>query len=450
MFKHLFLGASLAIALLPACKSDGEGGGSAARPPAPAGVQRGLLVARAAGSIDGIDHSNSLEALRCNHARGFRWFEIDLEVTSDDELVCFHAGDEKAAGLSKDISKLPIAEVESRKFANRFPIPRFSALLTEADKLADVVLVLDTGGSQAVEQALARVVGSGSTHKTRLVLQARGTKDLNSVAQLSKSLNAGLILNVGQSDTDDAKVEEAVKQQPLLGVAISSKRFTPWLAERLRAAGAPILVHTVNDHKEIVSLSRAGADGFYTDRYVPFERLSADSKALLECGKERPSDAQLRTWTSRDLEQRRDFKVPRCGKRTSSVVELNGCDADDVVQSTALPVPGGRPLRVEVEVEAGETGASFWLELVQKGRGVLKPRELLALAPKERRTVQHDVDVATGSQGVEARLGLASSKDRLTLHRFRVSHGGTAAPATATTTTAAATEEEPAAEDSED
>lgn len=440
MFKHLFLGASLAFACLPACKSDG-GGSTAARPPAAVSAQRGLLIARAAGSIDGVDHSNSLEALRCNHARGFRWFEIDLEVTADNELVCFHAGDEKAAGLDKEVSKLPIAEVESRKVANRFPIPRFSALLAEADKLSDVVLVLDTGGSQAVEQALSRVLGSGADHKTRLVLQARGIKDLGSVAELSKSLKAGLILNVGQGDTDDAKVEEAVKQHSLLGVAINSKRFTPWLAERLRAAGAPILVHTVNDHKEIVSLSRAGADGFYTDRYVPFERLSADSKVLLECGKERPSDAQLRAWTNRDLGQRRDFKLPKCAKRTSSVVELNACDADDVVQSSALPVPGGRPLKVDVEVEAGEAGASFWLELVQKGRGVLKPRELLTLGPKERRTIQHDVDVANGSQGVEARLGVSSSKDRLALHRFRVSHGGALA---------AAAEEEPAAEDNED
>ncbi len=422
MFRPLFLGALLAFACLPACKSEG-GGSTAARPPAPAGVQRGLLIARAGGSIDGVDHSNSLEALRCNHARGFRWFEIDLEVTADNELVCFHEGDEKAAGLKQEVTYLPVAQVESQKFADRFAIPRFSALLAEADRLGDVVLVLDTGGSQEVEQALSRLLGSNSARKSRIVLQARGLEELAGVAELSKSLGTDMILNVSQSDVDDAKIEEAVKQQRLLAVAINSKRFTPWLAERMRAAGTPVLVHTVNDHKDIVSLSRAGADGFYTDRYVPFERISADAKVLMECGKERPSEAQLRAWTDRDLAQRRDFKLPKCAKRTGSVVQLTGCDEGATVQSNALPVPGGRPLRVDVEVEAGETGGSFWLELVQKGRGVLKQRESITLAPKERRAVHHDVDLPKGSQGVEARLGVSSPKDRLTLHRFRVSHG---------------------------
>jgi hypothetical protein len=94
-----------------------------------------------------------------------------------------------------------------------------------------------------------------------------------------------------------------------------------------------------------------------------------------------------------------------------------------VIHSHSLAVPAAQPLHVALDAEAGEQGASFWIELVQKERGVLRPREMITLKPKERRALRYDMDLPNGSPGAVARLGLGSKQDRLTLNRLQIFHG---------------------------
>lgn len=428
MFRNLTAGLLLALAALPGCKKDeaskAASGSAVTTVSEPLSVKPGLLVARALGGIDGLEHTNSLEALRCNYGRGFRWFEVDVAPTADGELVCFHGGDEKRAGLSEGIAHLSASDLDGKKYANLYSIPRLSALLAETDRLGDVVLVLDTRRwKKDMEQAVSRTFGYGPKHSTRVVLQAYRTKELERIAGLSKELGAGLMLNLSESDGDDAKVADAVKKYPLLAVLTDARRFTPWLAERLHAANVPVLLQTVNEHRDIINFRRAGVDGFLTDRYVPFERLVAEPATLMDCGKTTPSTAQLRSWSERDVLDKRDSKLPKCAQRKSDHIELVDCDERAVIRSNPLAVPATQPLHVELDVEAGEKATSFWLELTQKKRGVLRPRELVTLKPKERRTLRYDVDLPKGSQGAIAGLGFASKQERLTLHRFQVFHG---------------------------
>ena len=49
-----------------------------------------LMIAHAGGGIDGVQYTNSIEALDASYARGFRYFEIDFSWTSDHQLVCLH------------------------------------------------------------------------------------------------------------------------------------------------------------------------------------------------------------------------------------------------------------------------------------------------------------------------------------------------------------------------
>ncbi|MFD2823286.1 sulfatase-like hydrolase/transferase [Lacinutrix iliipiscaria] len=48
------------------------------------------FIAHAAGEIDGLTYTNSLEALDLNYAKGFRLFELDIIKTSDDKFVAAH------------------------------------------------------------------------------------------------------------------------------------------------------------------------------------------------------------------------------------------------------------------------------------------------------------------------------------------------------------------------
>lgn len=375
------------------------------------------------GDIDGLRITNSLEALRCNYQRGFRWFDVDVSITADGELVCLRKGNERHAGLHQRVLDLPLAEVEGKPYAGRFPITRLSKLLEETDRLGDVVLVLDTGGwSDRVEQALSRTLGYGPKHATRIVLQVSAEMDVRSVTTLSQELGASVLVKLRRLKEDDAKVEALVKKATPIAVVASKERFTPWLAERLHALHTPLLVSAVNEHEDVARLTLAGADGFYTDRYVPFGVFTSSPTLALGCGETQASARALQPWTQRELRRAEDVVLPECAERKGRRVELRACAAGAAVSTVGLPLPPGRAIALEVDAEAGEAGARYWLELRDElePATILRPREDVGMKPGERRTVKLQLDLPTGSPGVQAWLGIAGEQAELTLHRLRV------------------------------
>lgn len=61
-------------------------------------------IAHALGGIDGKAYTNSPQALEYNYKKGFKVFELDLDFSSDDELIAWHSFDKeslKKMGISE-------------------------------------------------------------------------------------------------------------------------------------------------------------------------------------------------------------------------------------------------------------------------------------------------------------------------------------------------------------
>jgi glycerophosphoryl diester phosphodiesterase len=393
---------------------------------APTLVPRGLLVAHALGSVGGLVYTNSLEALQCNHKRGFRWFEVDLALTSDNELVCFHPGMEENAGMKRPIDQLTLQEVEATKYAGKYSIPRFSMLLAEAERLGEVVLVTDTKAwpPHMVEAVKREVQSIPASHSTRFALQSYGANDIGIVKQLSRDIGGDILLTLYMSGADDVEVEALAYEFGVLAVVADVRRFTPWLAERLNVLHIPILVHTINDHREILKLTRAGADGFYTDLYRPYEAAALDPASGADCDAPSKPSEEFAAWIQRDAQLPGDYWLTPCAKRSGGDIELSACDHGAAISGPYLAVPPSHTLRVDLDVEAGPDGSNFWVEVTQKNRAEpLRAREPITLIPNEHRSIKYDLYLPDGSPGVETRLGLSSEHDRLLVHRLTVSHG---------------------------
>lgn len=389
-------------------------------------VPEGLLVAHALGSIDGKTYSNSIEALRCNHARGFRWFEVDLSLTADGELFCFHPGMEEVAGLARPVHELSSQEIEQGKYAGLYSIPRFSTLLAETERLTDVVLVTDTKGWQppmmeAIKRAFATLP---KLRATQVVLQSYGAQDIGAVHQLSREIDAGVLLTLYTSDADDIKVEALAKQYGILAVVADVRRFTPWLAQRIAALDLPILVHTINDHREILALARAGARGFYTDSYRPYGAALRDPKTAATCDASDEEARAFANWKQRDVLRAGDYSMRPCAQRTGAVIQLFGCEQGPSLYGPYLAVPPNHDVRVALDIAAGPEGANLWFEVTEKNRaGALRARDPLSLAPNERRAIHLELHLPNGSPGIETRLGVKSAQDRVLINGLTVSHG---------------------------
>ena len=109
--------------------------------------KKGFLVAHALGWIDGLTYTNSKEAFLFNYENGRRWFEVDLSLTKDMDLVCHH---DRTIGMKKE----KINHISTKRFLSYKIISkdRMLNLLTFEDLLMlirgkkDVFLITDTKG----------------------------------------------------------------------------------------------------------------------------------------------------------------------------------------------------------------------------------------------------------------------------------------------------------------
>lgn len=413
----LEIACSAGLALTVACRGTSEAE-PAPKPPS------GVLVAHAMGGIDGLSYTNSLEALRCNHARGYRWFEVDLAETLDHEIVAFHPGLESRLSLDRKMHEVPFSAVRQARYKGKYPLATFREVLSEARSLGDVVLVTDTKNWQpsmlaGIRQVVTDTLGGG--REPRIVLQSYGENDIEAVAALARELGGGVILTLYKTQASDQAVLDMATQHRVVAVTASRGRFTPWLAERLHSEQIPVLVHTVNDHQQVTQLVQAGADGFYTDDYLPYASITADRRRTFDCGATERSPASLRSWLDRSLANSSEhYHLSTCAKSKGGRVELSGCDSKAAITGPKLATPPGAALHVVLDVEAPAGGSYFWYQMNWRD-GSKEKRTKIRLEPNERRQLARDSVLPAGSAGVDVKLGLYGSTTNLIVHELRVS-----------------------------
>ena len=69
-------------------------------------------MAHAGGGINGATYTNSIAAMNLNYSKGFRYFEIDFNTTSDANIVCVHDWKSFRKLGKKDDSDIPLSFAE--------------------------------------------------------------------------------------------------------------------------------------------------------------------------------------------------------------------------------------------------------------------------------------------------------------------------------------------------
>jgi len=106
-----------------------------------------FFIAHAGGEIDGIDYTNSLEALNLSYSKGCRLFELDLETTSDDKFVAVHDWEyfKVITNYSGTIDNTPLSEEEflSLKIHGKYTPMNMDAVNIWFQNHKDAILVVD-------------------------------------------------------------------------------------------------------------------------------------------------------------------------------------------------------------------------------------------------------------------------------------------------------------------
>jgi glycerophosphoryl diester phosphodiesterase/arylsulfatase A-like enzyme len=242
-----------------------------ATPGDPTIFRKHSLIGHAFGEIDGHTHTNTREAFLNNYKRGRRIFEVDLNVTSDGKVVCFHKGSEETYGLTKKVSNMTHEEFKNVKILGRYTPMDIHDLIGIMHDYDDIYIVTDTKGwfdltyfaiSSLVHES--RKIDPGIAKRIIPQVYDKLTYDIT----MSIYPFPEVIYTLEKTIGNDAEIISLLKKNSAItALTVSTNRFNPTLAQSVSELGRVVLVHTINDPDKMAYYKKRGVYGFYTDSY---------------------------------------------------------------------------------------------------------------------------------------------------------------------------------------
>ena len=221
-----------------------------------------VFIAHAGGEINGQAYTNSLEAFNFNYAKGFRFFEVDLSWTADDELVATHDWEvfiDTHAGASS--GSIPTkAQFLKYKSTQGLTQLSFDDILKWDEEKGDAYVITDvkTDNLKAINRIPANLRGPNSI----IIPQVYSFFEYDQAIALGFK---NIILTLYKMRIDPvARLEFATVRKPF-AVTMHWPLVRTGLARLLQRNNTVVYAHTVNDMETFLELQSLGVHGIYTD-----------------------------------------------------------------------------------------------------------------------------------------------------------------------------------------
>ena len=222
-------------------------------------------IAHAAGEIDGVASTNSLEALEENYRKGFRLFELDIITTSDNKFVAAH--DWKMWARFTDYEgTLPPTHEEfvKRKIYGSYTTLDMQGINEWFKNHPDALLITDKTNTPFA-------FGSQFVDRERLAME------LFSVMAIEEAVNNDITVIISQEVLMELKGNKMdfLEINNIKNVAVSRRiiaRETE-LLDQLRKEGIKVYVYNVNfdpgkDEKYVQENELGLIYGMYADKWI--------------------------------------------------------------------------------------------------------------------------------------------------------------------------------------
>ena len=211
-----------------------------------------------------IAPENTIAAIQAAIESGADWVEIDVQMTSDGEIVVIHDSDLKKIGGSglvvgtstfEALRQVDIGSWFSPEFSDQ-RIPTLLEVLELCDGKIGVIVEIKRYGVN--EQLVPVVLGIVEAFKdrNRIAIMSLDHETIRQVQAIDSSLKTGLLSSV------------AVGQLPRLDIdflAINARGANRRLIREVRLSGKNVVVWTVNDALGISAMISRGVDAIITD-----------------------------------------------------------------------------------------------------------------------------------------------------------------------------------------
>lgn len=237
-----------------------------------------MYIAHAMGGIDKRVYTNSLEAFEFNYKLGYRVFEIDLAITSDNQPVLLHSWDKK--GL-KDLG-LPEVWREKKPTFNEFMNNKINGIYTPlsfrdvcklAEKYKDVKFVIDVKGKPSecksvYEKCVKIAKEENSSALDKMIPQIYDEEMLNDVMSVY-DFKSMIYTLYKQEKLNAQEVIDFSYENGIRVVVIDKEKLDSEFIKELKQRGIYVYVNTYNDTTKVKELLGLGAKGIYSDFINP-------------------------------------------------------------------------------------------------------------------------------------------------------------------------------------
>jgi glycerophosphoryl diester phosphodiesterase len=224
-----------------------------------------------AGHPELVGMENTITAFRHAVALGFRYIEIDVHGTLDDQLVVFHDDDlRRLTGSSGAISDRTLAEVSQRRIGDGEMIPTLDEVFETFPDTRFNIDIKNVGAVTPLVKAIDRhrahdrvCVASFSNERLREFRRLMGRRVPTSVSPIGVVWNGYVPLLPRLLNSPGIAV-----QIPLTHAAGSRQLpvLTPRLLRHAHLAGKVVHIWTIDDPAEMHRLLDMGVDGIMSDR----------------------------------------------------------------------------------------------------------------------------------------------------------------------------------------
>ena len=235
------------------------------------------IIAHRGASADAPE--NTLAAMRQAIEDATDWVEIDVQETSDDQVIVFHDSDfMKLANIDLKIWDATIADLESidigshkdPAFSNE-RAPTLSELLATCKGKTKVLIELKYYGHD--KDLERRVLGIVKAHgmSSDVMYMSLNLDAVTKMKELDPNCRTGLLMSVLSGKIEDTRVDF---------LAVNAMFVNRSFIQRAHASGKQVYVWTINDAVTMSRMIGMGVDGLITDKPDLARRVLAERATL--------------------------------------------------------------------------------------------------------------------------------------------------------------------------
>ena len=222
------------------------------------------LIYHAGGGIDGLDYTNSKEALEASISNGHFFVEIDFAYTADSHLVCMHKWDEQWNSAEPPT----LEEFTSTKIFDKYSPMTADEVIQYMEKYPELHVIIDTKENDVVNVISDLIQHSSydTSITDRFIIQLYTDGMKEQINKLYPFKDENFLFTVYKfGHTYPNKIMKLCYDENISVITVPYAVWSKEIKDLFTSKGFILYEHTVNRPDYANDSLAQGVHGFYTD-----------------------------------------------------------------------------------------------------------------------------------------------------------------------------------------